>query len=168
MMRPNSVDRSTLALLVVCMVLALIVAIELAYPARVADADVAAAERALTEAPSFDESVYLPPRMEDLAEMLDRPLIYADRRMPVVPEPTAAPVAALAPLHMKLEGVAITSEARVAVLRDLSNNQLVQLTEGMTHDGWTVDSVTATGAVFKRGAETANLPLDPETKSPQR
>jgi hypothetical protein len=154
-------NRSTLALLVVCVVLALIIAIELAYPARTADTGVAAAEPALTEAPSFGESVYLPPRMDDLSEMLDRPLFYADRRMPVPPKP-AAP-AALTPLRMKLEGVAITADSRVAVLRDLKNNQLLQLTEGMSHDGWTLDEVTASGATFQRGAEIEELALETDT-----
>jgi hypothetical protein len=143
-------------------VLAVIIAIELAYPARTGDSGVAAAEPALTKAPSFGESVYLPPRMDDLAEMLDRPLFYADRRMPVPPKPTEAP-AALTPLRLKLEGVAITADSRVAVLRDLKNNQLLQLTEGMSHEGWILDEVTASGATFQRGAEIEELALEPDT-----
>ena len=167
MIRPDSVNRSTLALLIVCVVLAAIVAIELAYPAKAGETGVAAAEPALTEAPRFDESVYFPPRMDDLAEMLERPLFYTDRRMPVPPKPTVAP-AALTPLRLKLEGVAITADSRVAVLRDLKNNQLLQLTEGMSHDGWSLDAVTASGATFKRGAEVEELPLEADTGNRRR
>jgi hypothetical protein len=143
-------------------VLAVIIAIELAYPARTGETGVAAAEPALTEAPSFEDSAYFPPRLDDLAEMLDRPLFYADRRMPVQPKPTAAPVAPT-PLRLQLEGVAITADSRVAVLRDLKNNQLLQLTEGMSHDGWTLDAVTASSATFKRDAEIQELPLEADT-----
>ena len=46
MIRPGSVNRSTFALLVVCAVLAVIIAIELAYPARTGETGVAAAEPA--------------------------------------------------------------------------------------------------------------------------
>ena len=167
MIRPESVNRSTLALIVVCAVLAVIIAIEFAYPAKTGETAVAAAEPALNEAPSFEESDYFPPRMNDLAEMLDRPLFYADRRMPVPPKPTAAP-AALTPLRLKLEGVAITADLRVAVLRDLKNNQLLQLTKGMSHDGWTLDTVTASGATFRRGAEIEELPLEADTGNRRR
>lgn len=69
------------------------------------------------------------------------------------------------PLLLKLEGVALIGESRVAVLRDLSNNQLLQLAEGMMHDGWTLDSVTAASASFSRGRQTSVLVLDPDSGS---
>ena len=164
----SSVKRATLALLVVCMVLLLIAAVELLYPAGIEDAELMVDEQAATEVPTFSESVYLPPRMEDLAEMLDRPLFFSDRKLPPEPETTAAPVAPPTPLRLKLEGVAITSESRIAVLRDLNNNQLIQLAEGMSHDGWTLDAVTAAGASFKRGTQVAELGLEPDTNNRRR
>ena len=158
-----SVNRATLALLGVCMALILVVAIELLFPTRIKGTELAVVEPVNAEVPTFSDSVYLPPRMQDLAEMLDRPLFFVDRKMPEMPEPTAAPVAPPAPLGLKLEGVAITAESRIAVLRNLKNNQLLQLAEGMTHEGWTLNSVTATGAVFGRGGQLANLTLEPDT-----
>ena len=155
-----SANRSTVALLLLCLLLALIVALEWLYPTNIANTEVVTVESALTEEPDFVESVYLPPQMDDLSEMLDRPLFYADRRMPVEPEAIVAPAIALAPMRLKLEGIAIAMDTRVAVLRDLGNNQLVQLTEGMSHDGWTLESLTADGAVFKRGTEIAEVPLE--------
>ena len=52
---------------------------------------------------------------------------------------------------------------RVAVLRNLRNNFLLQLAEGDTHDGWTLDVVNSNSATFSRGEETTELPLDPDS-----
>jgi hypothetical protein len=40
---------------------------------------------------------------------------------------------------------------------------LLQLAEGETHDGWTLDALTSTSAEFSRGAQTNELLLDPST-----
>ena len=65
------------------------------------------------------------------------------------------------PLRLKLEGIAIAGGARVAVLRNLSGNGLMQLTEGDSHDGWTLDTLSSNSATFSRGAQTSELLLDP-------
>ncbi len=51
----------------------------------------------------------------------------------------------------------------MAVLRNLNNgNSLVQLAEGESHDGWTLDVLSSTAATFTRnGEQSTELLLDP-------
>ena len=55
------------------------------------------------------------------------------------------------PLRARLEGVALVGDARVAVIRDLSTNEGLRLSEGMEFKGWTVDAVEPDRALLKRG-----------------
>ncbi len=162
-MRIDFINRPTQVLSAAAAVLTIAVVLELLYPARPADADVASSETGTAVVPDFGDTDFTAPRFEDLGEMLDRPLFFSNRRLPESPKIEAAPVAPPTPLRLKLEGVAITSESRVAVLRDLSNNQLLQLAEGMMHESWTLDSVTADGASFSRDQQVSELALDPES-----
>ena len=76
--------------------------------------------------------------------------------------PAEAAAAPPAPLRLKLEGIAIAGGSRVAVLRNLSNKGLVQLAEGESHEGWTLDSLSSVAATFSRdGEQRTELPLDP-------
>jgi len=161
-------NRSTRALSAAAAVLALVVILELLYPAQPADFDVVAENAGAAVVPDFGETDIEAPRFEDLGNMLERPLFFSDRQLPIPPQVAATPEAPAAPLRLKLEGVAITGESRIAVLRDLSNNQLLQLAEGMMHEGWTLDSVSSNNASFSRGAETAELVLDPNSGQRRR
>ena len=104
--------------------------------------------------------------MADLAEMLDRPLFFITRRMPE--PPAAQPAAPPTPLKLKLEGIAIAAGSRVAVLRNLNGNGLLQLAEGDTHDGWTLEAISSTSASFKRGGQVNELLLDPAAAGRRR
>ncbi|MDH3531387.1 MAG: hypothetical protein OEO82_00580 [Gammaproteobacteria bacterium] len=168
MMRIDLINRPTQALLAATVILSLVVALQWLYPARPARAALATTQDTDAGLPEFDAVALNPPHMADLASMLERPLFYADRRMPEQPKTETATVAPLTPLRLKLEGVAITGESRVAVLRNLSDNQLLQLTEGMAHDGWTLDAVSSNGANFSRGEQVTELPLDPGTNGRRR
>ena len=90
--------------------------------------------------------------------MTARPLFFTERRMP---EPEKAePPPPPTPLRLRLIGVAISGGSKVVLVRNLVNNQLLQLAEGDTHDGWTMDSLGAQSATFSRGAQTTELPLE--------
>jgi hypothetical protein len=164
-MRIDFINRPTQALSAAAAVLTLTIVLELLYPAQPTNLDLASAETAAAVVPDFGDTDFTPPRFQDLGDMLDRPLFFSDRKLPEPPTVEAAPVAAATPLRLKLEGVAIAGESRVAVLRDLGNNQLLQLAEGIMHDGWTLDSVTAAGAKFSRGQQISELVLDPNSDS---
>jgi len=161
MIRTAALTRSTLTLLVAGFVLAVIVVFEWLSPAQLEDFDAPVIDAQSAAVPELSGSSYMPPKLDELDEMLERPLFFSNRRMPEIPKPTATVVVPPTPLRLKLEGVAITSDSRVAVLRNLENNQLVQLAEGMKHESWTLDSVTADGASFSRGQQVSTLALDP-------
>ena len=50
---------------------------------------------------------------------------------------------AVGPLHQLGSGIAIAGGSRVAVLRNLNGNSLLQLAEGESHEGWTLESIEA-------------------------
>jgi len=53
----------------------------------------------------------------------------------------------------------------VAVLLNMNGKSLMQLKEGESHEGWTLDSVSSTSARFSRSdGQTAELSLDPRGK----
>ena len=159
-MRALRIGFTSKALLLANAVLATVIALQVAYPAR---SNVAGAESPADASellPDFGDTSFNAPTMSDLPDLLDRPLFFVARRMPQ-PEAVAPPPPK--PLRLKLEGVALSGGARVAVLRNLQNNQLVQLEEGDRHDGWTLDSVTSTSAGFSRGEQRTELPLEPDT-----
>ena len=146
-------------------VLALIVLLQLAFPAAPFVDNVQKDGDVATLLPDFGETITNPPVMDDLPDMLKRPLFFVARRMPG-PEAVAPPPPT--PLRLKLEGIALSGGVRVAVLRNLANNQLEQLEEGDTHDGWTLVSITANSASFSRGEQRTDLPLDPGTNGRRR
>jgi hypothetical protein len=153
-------------LLAASALLAVIIALQIAFPSGSRTGDSGSSTDAASLLPDFSESeVNLTP-LVDLTAMLDRPLFYTDRRLPAPPADEPAPPPT--PLQLRLEGIALSGGARVAVLRNLASNQLLQLEEGGTHDGWTLDSLTSTSASFSRGEQVTELPLDPSTDKRRR
>jgi hypothetical protein len=161
-MKPRiAVSRPTRLLLAANLVLALIVAAQLLLPARPGTANAAAASDAAATLPEFGDSTIAAPPLSQLVDMMERPLFYIDRRMPE-PEVEQAPPPPPTPLRLKLEGIAIAGGSRVAVLRNMNGNGLVQLAEGETHEGWTLDRISSNSAKFSRnGEQSTELPLDP-------
>jgi len=146
----------TQALAGAALVLGLVIAVQLVLPGR--SYDPAAADLPVDDSlPDFGSTPFDPPSMTDLSETLDRPLFFPDRRLPVAPARADAPSE---PLRLRLEGVAIVGDSRVALLRDTSNNQLLQLAEGMSHDGWVLEAVESGSARFARGSELTEVPLE--------
>lgn len=162
-----SYGRATQALLAASAILALVVTLQLLFPAGPSVTEPQAMSEDEAMLPEFGNAALTPPALADLRDMMERPLFYNDRRMPEPPKDEAPPPPPK-PLQLKLQGIALSSGSRVAVLRNLSNNLLVQLAEGDTHDGWTLESVNANSARFTRGAQTTELPLDPDGNSSRR
>jgi hypothetical protein len=112
-------------------------------------------------------TTYMTPDFEAFSEILERPLFVEGRTPPVQPDPIQAqPNVKKTPLRLQLEGVAITPEIRVAVVRDLGNKKLLKLEEGMKHQGWVLESVNTASATFKHGEQTEELILEIDKKSP--
>lgn len=152
----------TRLLLSLCGVLTLIIVVEWLLPVRADAIDELNAASADLELPTLTSSTYVHPHIDDFATILERPVFFKDRKLP--PKPAAEPSAPPAPIRLKLEGVAIVAEARIAVLRDLADNQLVQLAEGMSHNGWTLEAIDADSATFRRGGQVSELSLELATR----
>ena len=165
-MRLELPGRTTQALIVASVVLSLFVAVQLLYPAAPSVADTGALPDDEASLPEFGSEALMPPALADLGEMLERPLFYDDRRLPEPPKDETPPPPK--PLMLKLQGVAMNGGSRVAVLRNTSNNLLLQMVESEIHDGWTLEQITSSAARFSRGAQTAELTVDPDTGNDRR
>ncbi len=99
------------------------------------------------------------PALAAFSEITERPLFREDRQPPPEPEKTVATRQNISPLRLQLEGVAITPDSSVAVVRDLSNNKMLHLAEGMKHQGWELTSITETVATFTRGKQNQEITL---------
>ena len=153
---------TTRVLAMMCLGLLAIATIQLAFSARPAaiaiDGGVAAA-LAETEAPP----AYVPATFDSFTSILQRPLLYANRKLPAPPPVVAAAEIPKEPLRLTLEGVALSGGSRVALLRDQSNNSLIHIAEGMAHNGWTLQRIESDKAVFSRDSEISELNLEVQT-----
>ena len=160
-MKKINLRRPTQILIAANLVLASIVAAELLVPAQPGTANAAPAGDSSAALPDFGDTTIAAVPISQLVDMMERPLFYIERRMPEPEVEQAAPPPPT-PLRLKLEGIAIAGGSRVAVLRNLNGNSLVQLTEGQAHEGWTLDELTSTAARFSRdGKQPTELPLEP-------
>jgi hypothetical protein len=156
---PIPASRTTVSLLGLCGFVALIILAEAALLDPGAMSVNATGGDTSLVLPESPDAMFTPGPLSDFSQILERPLLFADRRMPP-PEVAAVQAKARTPLRLKLEGVAISSESRVALLRNTANNQLLQLAEGMSHDGWALEEISAVAASFRRGEEVSELLLD--------
>lgn len=157
------ISRPTQILFAANLVLAIAVSAVVLTPAQPATAHTAVANGDPVSLPEFTNASLDAPSLSQLVDLMERPVFYPDRRMPE-PEAQTAPAPPPMPLRLKLEGVAIAAGSRVAVLRNLMGPGLVQLAEGESHDGWTLDALTSTSAEFSRkDGQTSELLLDPGT-----
>ena len=169
MKRINLGNRITPILLTACALLGAVVAVEWhtlsRHEAAVPAKDVQSAPVADLE---LTRSTYVAPDFEAFSEILERPL-FTEGRMPPAEQPAAETTAAtprkVTPLKLRLEGIALTPEARVAVIRDLASKKLYRLAEGEKHQGWTLEVIHPAGATLRLGEQTEELTLELEEKS---
>lgn len=110
---------------------------------------------------------FTPPPVSMFNEILERPLFTNGRLPPDEPIQTVDNQPKVQ-LKLRLEGIASAGDKSFALVRDLSNNQLLRLQQGMQHQGWTVKEVKQGSAEFTRGQESTELEFDLEkgTKVP--
>ena len=112
----------------------------------------------------IERTNFTAPGIAAFSEIKERPLFREGREPPT--ETIATPVAAkLSPLRLQLEGVVITPDTKIAVVRNLGNNKMLHLATGSTHQGWELTSVTSTVATFKRGEQIEELTLKTKLKT---
>jgi general secretion pathway protein N len=94
-----------------------------------------------------------------------RPIFSASRRppQPAVVAPVAAPVVAASPppveepLTLALIGAVVGDGESIAVFLDQSNQKVVRLRPGDSHNGWQLGSVEGRQVILKKGARTETL-----------
>lgn len=164
-------NRLTPVLLTACVLFGVIMTFELYVLSRqdgiatVSDAQPAAAADVQPT-----RTTYMTPDFEAFSEILERPLFTEGRTPPQQPTPDKTSVSPVkqTQLTLRLEGIALTPAARIAVVRDITSNKLLRLAEGAKHEDWVVESIHATGATFKRGEQTHELTLELDTKNPRK
>ncbi len=115
-------------------------------------------------------AVYSAPGIEVFDEILDRPMFIEGREPPQETDNAQAPTTAAKPAHFNLllEGVAITPETRVAVVREISTKKLLRLAEGTEHQGWKLEHVSTAGVTFTQDQEVRELTLEIDTNPGNR
>ena len=129
------------------------------------DGEVATKEKPAVN--TVERTTYRAPALATFSEITERPLFSEGREPPAEPV-QAAVTAKQSPLRLHLEGVAISPEAKIAVVRDLSNNKILHLAAGTKHQGWELTSVTETVATFTRGEQNVQLQLIDKNKKTRR
>ena len=162
-MKYTSDNPITNILLASCLLLTLVVATQWLLPYKIDTTTGTSSDvQVVDEIPGSAQSQYVHPHISNFPDILERPIFFSKREMPAAM--VAKAPAARAPLRLKLEGIAINASNRVAVLRDQDNNQLVQLSVGMTHNNWLLEDLTSAHAVFRRDDDIAELTLDIENR----
>ena len=158
-------NRMTRILLITGAVLAVIVASEWFLLQRTVTTVWSEPQPAATGDGTLEMDVYPAPGIDAFEEILARPLFIEGREPPEEPETPQTAEQAPAPVafNLQLEGLAVTLETRVAVVREINTRKLLRLTEGMEHDGWKLEHVSASRAVFTKNAQVRELTLELET-----
>jgi len=110
---------------------------------------------------------YMAPDAGAFSEIVERPLFTEGRTPPQAPatEQTNASPVKQTPLTLRLEGIALSPESRIVLVRDLTSNKLLRLAEGANHQGWVLEAIHPTGATFRRGGQSRELSLEPGKKN---
>lgn len=157
-MNAHKTDPRTTTLAASALLLVVLIAIQLIFPF---DVDEFRTVESIAETPPLPESAaiaYEHPDWNDYSAVLAKSLFFPDREMP--PGSDTVEAAPSAPFRMSLEGIAIVSNAQVAVLKDLDSNRLVQLSTGEVHNGWTLDAINPDRAAFSRGSERVSIVMN--------
>jgi hypothetical protein len=161
-------NRLTLYLLLSCVLLAGILTVESTHAPRLEVDALLEQKPAPPGEVLISRTQYMPPPIRAFDEILKRPL-FNESRLPPPPPPekvAARPTTVAAHIRLKLEGVAITPGARIAVLRDLTTQKMLHLAEGATHNAWKLESVHTDKALFKFNQQTVELELVQEKNTP--
>jgi len=157
-MKSFTSDSRMMALTATAGVFAALLLSQIARPYTPGEPEITAPSAVAPSTHDATNSGFEQPTFDAFPSILDRPLFFPGRTLP--PEPAVEKPAPLSPLRLALEGIAIVGDAKIAVLKDLGDNRLLRLSAGDSHDGWTLESVSATSATFRRDGERTVLSLN--------
>ena len=102
---------------------------------------------------------------EDFADIADRPLFNRSRR-PAPPDETKAAAGAAAAgevaaaAKIALNGVLLTGQRRVALLRFDNDPKVMHVAEGQEAGGWRIEKIIADRVVVRRNGQASEIILD--------
>jgi len=150
-------NRLTPLLLLACIALSIILSLQWHNRVRIEHDKAVHAD----QHPALDAGTgYTAPAFAAFSDILEHPL-FTEGRTPPAPEQPIAVAVKSTPLRLQVEGVAITPETRIAVVRNLDNRDLLRLSEGSTFQGWMLQTVNSRGARFIKDGEVQEFVLDP-------
>ncbi|MEW8029255.1 MAG: type II secretion system protein N [Candidatus Thiodiazotropha sp.] len=104
---------------------------------------------------------FVPISLKAYEEITERPLFVEGRLPPAEPEQkTSVTRVPRKPLRLKLEGVAMMPENKVAIIRDLDTNELFRVSQGMNKNDWKVEAVNSESATITRKGQRLVLRLE--------
>lgn len=166
-MRIEYGNRLTPLLLLACIALSIILSLQWHNRGGIEHDKAGHADRPLAPDADIAGTSYTAPALAAFSDILERPLFTAGRTPPAPAQPTAVAVKST-PLSLQVEGVAITPETRIAVVRNLDNRDLLRLPEGSTFQGWVLENVNPAGARFIKDGEVQEFVMDPLNKTFRR
>lgn len=125
------------------------------YPSTGSSGKVASEEYELASLKRF-----APVAFARLGETVERPLFTEGRLPPEKPQNEASTKSKVSPLKLKLEGVVISPESKVAIITDLQSRELLRLSQGMSHSNWKVTEVSEDSVTILQGAKEITLTLE--------
>jgi hypothetical protein len=151
------------SLVVLCLVLAGVLAAQLNWPQGAASAE--PAPEAGNEATQAGTAASVPASgtltvepLEKYREIVDRPLFHVSRRPTLQDAEDTATAAATELRNLTLIGVLISPETKLAIFRD-KGPQPLRLEAGANVGKWSLVEVRGDGVTLRRGGETYVIPL---------
>ena len=140
---------------------ALVLAVVLGVEWRNFGAEAPTVPQALTHSAPADGTgaqlaSFAPPPSERYDDVTARPLFVPERRPQLQAEP-AKP--APPPPALKLQGVVLSPERRSAIIEHGNPPKFDSVTEGMTIEGWRVESISRDRVSLREGTTTVDVPI---------
>lgn len=120
--------------------------------------------RELSDTPvtlSLQEPAITFPPIKEFREIIERPLFDISRK-PLPLSVQTKSVSANGLRLLKLTGIVITPEKKIAVISNKSPDEILRLERGARFNGWLLLDIRADGVTFQKGDETKELRLQDE------
>lgn len=164
MTRRYPANRLTLGLILACGVLVALALWRAGGEARVPDGEGRGSAAPRPEALAGAAGPgYTPPSLDSYSEITERPIFSPDRKAPDGgQEVLAAQGVGASTTNLRLEGVALSPDERVAVIRRSDTQQLFRVSQGENLDAWRLETIRPDRVVLRSQGEVQVLMLPVE------
>ena len=154
------------SMLVVCMALAPVIAVEVFVIGSDSDASLvgitASTTASLNESQAGSTALQIPPVVA-YHEVVERPLFTSSRRPPEEPEETVESVRSVQLAgKWKVTGIVVAGDDSFAHVEGIRDRKTVRLKNGALLDGWKLEEIAPNQIVFSSGTDRVALRLHEE------